>query len=38
MTFQANDPVIIIARAQTEEDVKNRMYYPHYANMAGRIL
>jgi hypothetical protein len=37
-TIKQGDRVIISAREQTAADVKSGLYYPHFANLAGRVL
>jgi len=37
-TLKQGDRVIITARDQTAADAKSQLYFPHFANLAGRIL
>jgi len=37
-TLKQGDRVIITAREQTAADAKSGLYYPHFADMRGRIL
>lgn len=37
-TFKVGDSVRIIARDQTAADVKSQLYYPHMANLRGKVL
>lgn len=37
-TIKQGDRVIIAAREQTAADAKSGLYYPHFANLAGRVL
>jgi ribosomal protein L21E len=36
--FKEGDRVRIVARDQTEEDIKSQMYYTHYSNLTGTVL
>lgn len=36
--FKSGDPVAVLSREQTPNDIKSGLYYPHYAQLTGTIL
>jgi hypothetical protein len=37
-SFKEGDRVRVVAREQTNTDIKSGLYYPHFANLRGAIL
>lgn len=36
-TFREGDRVRVVTRAQTDDDIKSAMYFPHYGGMTGTV-